>query len=161
MELPDTVLESLPHLAGSGGSALGANERVHTGTEQGERLAEVRALGVAGAEEDGVQGDEDPRPALEEDGGQEHAEPEEDLESRDDRHARGVVLLAEVANLLGKRAILLGVVGGRGSDGRDQGVACVGGNVEDGVDAVGEEGQRVLGRDEPDEGEDCNRKLGQ
>lgn len=159
VELLDTVLDALPHLAGCRWSTLGTDQRVHPGAQQGERVAEVWALREAGADEDGVQGDQDPRPALEEDGGQQQAEPEEDLESRHYRHARGVVLLAKVANLLSQSAFLLRAVGRRRRDGRDQGIAGVGGDVEDRVDAVGQESQRVLRRDEPDKGKDCSREL--
>ncbi len=163
MELPRAALDAVPNLASHGRGALGADQVVDAGLELGERALHVAALGKARAQEGGVDGDQDPRAALEENGGQQEADPEEDLEARDHRHGRIVVLLDERAN--GIRGRVLGVHrlgSGRGpsgginllgrDDSRNQGRADICGDVEDRVNAVGEEGQHVLGHEEPDQG---------
>lgn len=160
MELAGAILDAVPDLAGGGGRALGADERVDAGAELGHGALDVGALRVAGAQEDGVEDEQDPRAALEQNGRQQDAAPQQDLEGRDNRHAGVVVLLDKGANLVGQRVrrLALGrgaVGGGRGRvDGGDQVGARVRGDVEDGVDAVGEEGEGVLGGEEPDQGKD-------
>lgn len=163
MELLSTALDAVPDLPGNGGSALGADEGVDAGAELGEGVLHVGALGEAGAQEGSVEGDEDPRAALEQNGGEQQADPEEQLEARHDGHGRIIVLLDEDANLVGEGVSRLGLgrgaLDGRrglgGHEGRNDIGARVGGDVEDGVDAVGEQGEGELGREEPDEGEDC------
>ena len=118
----------------------------------------MRALGETGAEESGVEDNQDPRPALEEDGRQENAHPEGDFEGRHNRHGHVVVGLNELADSVGN-----GVAGrlgaGRstsrgldGLNGRDDVLAEVGRDVENRVDSVREHGEGVLGAEQPDQG---------
>lgn len=99
---------------------------------------------------------------MEQDGGDEEANPQGNLEAGDDRHGHVVVLLDEGANGVGDPVVLglgLGAVGswdlGGWDDRGDDGGAGVGCKVEDGVDRVGEQREEVRGREEPDEGHDC------
>lgn len=162
-ELASVVLDVVPDAAGGGGSALGTDKRVDASRELAERGLDVAALGVAGADKGRVDGEQDPRAALEQEGGEDDAEPEEDLEARHNRHGRVVVLLDKGANAVSQGAGRLGAgrraVGGTGrrrADGGQQVGAGVRGDVEDGVDAVREEGERVLGGKEPDQGHHYN-----
>lgn len=121
------------------------------------------ALTETGAQEGAVNGQQDPAPTLEEDGRQEEAGPQRNLEARDDGHRRVIVLLDEIADGVGERVRVVlrlatrrgGALGGR-DDGRDDSGASVGREVEDRVDAVGEHGDRVLGREKPDQGHHYN-----
>lgn len=119
------------------------------------------ALRVACAEESSVDGEDEPRPALEKERRQQDAEPQQDLEASDDGHRRVVVFLNECTNSVGQGAVDLGAgrvcVGSRRRrrDDGDQVGASVRGDVEDGVDSVGEQGQRVLRSQKPDESHDC------
>lgn len=167
MELPSTVLDGAPDLAGGRGGTLSSDERVDASTEGGERVLDMGALAVTRTEEDGVEADKDPRSALEENGRQKDTEPEEDLEAGDDGHGSIIVLLDKGTDLISERAVYRGSVVGRGTIGSgsvrsalgggesgDQVGASVGSNVEDREDGVGEKSQRVLGSEEPDEGHD-------
>lgn len=163
MELSHATLDRIPSRPSGRGSALGAHLVVDACLERGKRVLDVGALVEAGAQEGRVQSQEDPASALEENGGEEEADPEEDLENSNDRHGSVVVLLDKVTNDVGDRVVVdLGLCAGRstgrrshrrgGDNGRDDGGAGVGRKVEDGVDTVGEHGNGVLGRKEPDEG---------
>lgn len=164
MELLSATLDGVPDLTSCRGGALSADKGVHAGVELRERALDVGALGEAGSEEGSVDSEQDPGSSLEDDGGEENADPEEDLEGGDDRHGRIVVLLDESTNLIGERIGSLG--SGRGTrnglgsrlrsskSGNEVG-AGVGRDVEDRVDGVGNQSERVLRREEPDEGHDC------
>ena len=98
VELSGTTLDTLPDLTGDRRGALRTDQIVDLGLEQAEALLDVAALGETSADEGGVDGEQDPAAALEEDGGQEQADPEQDLETRDNQHGCIVVLLDEAAN---------------------------------------------------------------
>lgn len=161
MELLGATLDTVPDLSGDGGSTLSTDKGVDAGVELSEGVLDVSALREAGAEESSVDGQEDPRSALEDDGGEEDADPEEDLETGNNRHGRVIVLLHESTNLIGPR-VVDGLGLGRTSGGLDSGLgsndngneigASVGSDVEDGVDGVGKESKRVLGGEEPNKG---------
>lgn len=164
MELPGSLLGRLPSLARGGGSSLGSDQRVDASGELSERVLHVAALSVASTQEGSVEDNEDPRSALEEDGRQENAEPEKDLERRDNRHGSIVVLLDESTNLVsewavnhrsaaGRRTLGLGLSLGRKEGGNQVG-AGVGSNVEHRVDRVGKQSEGVLGGKEPHKGHD-------
>lgn len=91
VELPGTALDALPDLARSRGRALGSDEVIDAGLDLAERVLDVAALREARTQEGGVDGQQDPRPALEQDGGEQQTDPEEDLEAGDDRHGCIVV----------------------------------------------------------------------
>lgn len=156
-ELASAVLDIVPNAAGGGRGTLSADKRVDAGRKLAERRLDVAALGVAGAEESSVNNKQDPGAALEQDSGENNAEPERDFEGRDDRHGRIVVLLDKGPNAFGQRAVGLSAgrrpVSGCGSrhDGGKQVGASVRGDVEDGVDAVREESEGVLGGKEPNQ----------
>ena len=164
MELPGSLLGRLPSLARSRGSSLGSDQRVDTGAELGERVLDVAALGVASTEEGSVEDNQDPRSALEEDGRQQNAEPEKNLERRNNGHGSIVVLLDESTNLVSKWAVDHGSAAGRRAlglrlslgrkEGGNQVGAGVGSNVEHRVDRVGKQSEGVLGSKEPHEGHD-------
>lgn len=126
----------------------------------------MSALGVAGADKGGVDDEQDPGTSLPENGGRKHADPERQLQLADNGHGELVIALNEGADPVGQGVgfvLRLGAGGGargrgdllRRADGRDQVGAGVGGDVEDRVDGVGQQGQRVLRGEEPDEGHDC------
>lgn len=162
MELLAGLLDTLPDLSGGRGSTLSTDEGVDTSTELAERGLNMSALAVTSSEESSVQNNEDPRSALEENSGEENTSPESHLEVGDDSHRSIVVLLDESANLVSKRAVgslaarrstisSLGRRLGRKDNGDEVG-AGVGGNVEDRVDRVRDQGEGVLGREEPHKG---------
>ncbi len=95
MELSRGRLDGLPYLTGPGRGALGTDKVVEAGLELGERVLDVAALSIAGAEESGVDSEQDPRAALEENGPQNKANPQQNLEPRNDRHGAVIVLLNE------------------------------------------------------------------
>lgn len=162
MELSGTTLDAFPDLSSNRGSALSADERVNSGTGLRERVLNVAALSEAGAEERGVQSNQDPRSTLEKDGGEQKTDPEKNLESGYDRHGGVVVLLDKSPNAVGQRAAYRGLAAGRGTsriggglrgrEGWDDVGAGIGCDVEDGVDAVGKQSEGVLRREEPDKG---------
>ena len=163
MELPRGALHAVPDLASDGRGALGADEVVDAGLELGKRTLHVAALGKARAQEGSVEGNQDPRAALEEQGRQKEADPKQDLEARDHRHGRVVVLLDEGSDRIRSRVLRvldltsgLRGVAGRGDllgrhESRDQGRANICGDMEDRVDAVREESKQVLGHEEPNQ----------
>lgn len=164
IELPGSILYAIPHLTSRRGSTLGTDEVINTSLELAKRGLNVAALGVAGAQKGGIDGEQDPRPALEEDSSKHQTHPEGDLQSRHHRHGRVIVTLDEQLDALGSRVrrVLGLAIGrcaisrrnlGRRDDGGDQGRADVRSNVEDGVDAEWKEGKRVLGVEEPDQGQ--------
>lgn len=163
MELLGTTLDTVPDLSGDRGSALGTDKRLDAGVELSERVLDVGALGEASSEEGSVDGQEDPRSALEDDGREENADPEEDLEGGNNRHGRVIVLLNKSTDLIRDRVVDGGLGLGRSRGGLSSGLgsnengnevgASVGSDVEDGVDSVGEESKRVLRGEEPDKGQ--------
>lgn len=113
-----------------------------------------------------VDDQEDPAPPLEQDGAEQEAAPQSNLQSRDNGHGRVVVLLDEGANGIGDGVgVVLRLRAGRGTsgrrslggrdDGRDDGGARVGCKVEDGVDAVGQQGDWVLRGEKPHKRQNC------
>lgn len=92
------------------------------------------------------------------------AEPQSKLETGNQRHASVVVLLDEttkgVAQSGGLR-LLASWGDWRWLDSREDDGAGVGQNVEGAVDGKWEEGERVLLREEPDEGHGWEGKFGQ
>lgn len=162
MELPGTTLDAIPNLPGCRRRSLSTQLAIDPSLKCRERVLDMGALAESGAEEDGVEGKQDPAAALEKDGGTEEAGPQSDLKAGDNRHRHVVVFLDEGADGVGNPVVLglgLGAIGGGDlggrDDGGDDGGAGVGREVEDGVDGVGEQGQEVRGREEPDKGHDC------
>lgn len=165
VELPGTALDTIPNLTSRWWGSLSAELAVDPRLESGEGVLDVGALAEAGADEDGVEGEQNPAAALEEDGGDEEADPQGDLEAGDDGHGHVIVLLDKGANGVGDPVVLglgLGAIGSgdlsRRDDGGDDGGAGVGRKVEDGVDGVREQSQEVGRGEEPDEGHDCARR---
>lgn len=165
MELTGEALDGLPSLTSSRRGALSANEVVDALLKVAERVLDMAALSEAGAKEDGVDGDQDPGATNEEDDVEKNADPEEELNVGNDRHRRIVVLLNKIANRVGHRVLsVLGLGAGRSSGGRghlgrghesrDQVRAGIGSDVEDRVDGEGKHGDRILGHEEPDKGQD-------
>lgn len=140
------ALDALPDLSEGWGCGLGADEGVDAGFELLELVLDEGALGEAGAEEDGVDGEEDPGAGGEDDGGEEDAEPEDDLEEGDKAHGCVVVLLDEPPDVVGGGVGFGGglAAGGRdllrGLEGWEEVCAGVCRDVEDGVDAEGKHG---------------------
>ena len=169
VELLSATLDGVPDLSGGRGSTLSTNERVDSSVKLSERVLDVGALGETSSEEGSVQSQEDPRSALEEDGGEKNANPEEDLESGNNRHGRIIVLLHESTDLIGDRVVdcRLGLgrarsrlASGLGSnESGDEVGASVGCDMEDGVDGIRKEGKRVLGGEEPNKGHGWRSKL--
>lgn len=96
--LADDALEGSPGVAGGGRGALVGELGVDPGGQRVDGLLDEAALGNTRAEEDGVDGEQDPRALLEEERRAEHAEPETDLEEGNERHGAVIVLLDELAN---------------------------------------------------------------
>lgn len=84
--LADDALEGAPGVAGCGRGALVGELGIDAGGQRVDGLLDEAALCNAGAEEDGVDSEEDPAALLEEKCGAEDAEPEGDLEEGNERH---------------------------------------------------------------------------
>lgn len=161
VELAGSSLDTVPDLSGRRRGVLLSNSRVNSGTELADSVLHVSALRKTSTEEGSVKGQQDPRSALEQDGGQEKTGPEKDLQTRHDSHGGVVIGLHEVTNGICDRAAGLGA---RSStlDRRDSGdnvgasVSC---DVENGVDSVWQKGKGVLGSDKPDKGHGCESQL--
>lgn len=166
MESPGTSLDSIPNLSGGRWSALSPDEVIDSGLKSGKRALHVSAVVNARPQEGSVDGQQDPAPTLEQDGAKQKAAPQSNLKARNNGHRRVVVLLDEAADGVRDRVgVVLGLraggstgrgrsLGGR-DDSRDDGGARVGCEVEDGVDAVGQQGDWVLRGQEPHERQDC------
>lgn len=100
MELPGSLLGTVPDLSGSWGCSLGTDEVVDPGAKVRKRSLDVSALSVTGTQEAGVENEQNPRSALEEKSGEHNPDPEEDLEARYDRHGGVIVFLDEGSNLV-------------------------------------------------------------
>ena len=149
MELARSSLNTVPDGSSSWRGALGADHRVYAEFQGAEGVLHVGALGEAGSEESRVQAEQDPRAALEEHGRKKDADPEEDLEARDDGHGGVVVGLDEGADSFRER-VWLRLGARRGGlwwlDGGDDVAAKVGRHVKDGVDSVGQQRKGILRR---------------
>lgn len=132
--LADNVLEGAPALADRWGNALVGELGVKTGSQLGDGTLDKGALGEAGAEEDGVDRDEDPGALLEEESRTEDSEPQSNLEDGNQSHAAIIVVLDELANhVRGSRSLGLGTGCGcsrRRLDGGEQVRARIGSDVE-------------------------------
>ena len=153
MRLSRRALGRLPHPPRRGRDILPLRDRIPALAHLAQHALHEGALRDAGAQEDGVDDDEDPGALLEEDGGEEQAEPEGDFQAGDDGHAGVVVVFDEAADALAQGAgfgFLAGGGGRWGLDGREEDAAGVGCHVEDAVDGEGEEGEGGLAGEEPD-----------
>jgi len=166
IELASCRLDIIPDLASLGRGALGADEVVDAGLKKGKGILDMNALGEAGAQERSVYSEKDPGAALEQDHAEDQAQPQHDLEVRNHRHGRVIVLLDKYAN--GLRSGVLSVLrlrvrrgAGRSVDplrrdeGGDEVRPDVCRNMENRVDAVRKEGQGILGHEQPNQGKDC------
>lgn len=137
---------------------------VSAGSQLTNGLLDKGALGIAGAEERKVDNQQDPASLGESQSGEDQAEKQGDLEGSDNTHASIVVLLDEATNGLGERVLLAGGLGvggagrgrtsstlGRRLESGDQVHATVGSDMEDGVDAEGQESEDQLAGVEPDQ----------
>ncbi len=157
VELARSVLDTVPDLTGRGGSALGTDKRIDVGLQLTKGILHMGALAKAGTHEGGVEREQNPGSALEEDGSQEQTDPQEDLESGHDGHRHIVVGLDKVSNSLGDGVYLLGTRRAACRDwlgrlnGGDQVGTSVGRDVEDRVNSVREQSKGVLGRQKPNQ----------
>ena len=71
MELSSAVLDAIPDLTSCWGCPLSTDKIVDARLKLGERVLNMCALGEAGPEESGVDSQQDPGTALEEDGAKE------------------------------------------------------------------------------------------
>lgn len=158
--LANDVLEGLPTLANSRRGALVGDLCIDASGHLADGALDEAALRKAGSEENGVDRNENPRALLEKKGRSEDAEPEEDFKDGNESHAGIVILLHKLANGIRQtrclwlcstscaRSLLLALDGGQ------EVCSSVGGNVEDGVDCKGQDSERNLAREEPNEGHD-------
>lgn len=94
-ELSTDVLDVIPDLSCSWGSALGTNQRIDAGTQLRHGVLDVGALRVTSSEEGSVHSNQDPRATLEENGRKQDADPEKDLQCRNNGHGGIIVLFNE------------------------------------------------------------------
>lgn len=164
VELPGPDLDAIVDLADSGRGTLSTHQVVTPRLQQRKRVLDVAALGETSPEEGRVDGEQDPRAALEDDGAQEDADPEEDFEAGDNRHGSIVVLLDKSSDRVRHGVLRVhGLAGGRGAtrggfnlgwgnNGRNHIGSRVCRDVEDRVDAIGKHREGILGQDEPNNG---------
>lgn len=154
-------LDSLPSLTHNWRCALIRHHGIRTRSALTDGALHKAALAVPRSEKDGVDGQQDPAALGEGNSGEHDTEPEQDLKTGDKSHGSIVVLFDESANVIGERRRFRGWPASRGStsstrllgrsDGGDEVGTGVSGDVEDGVDHKGQQGQRHLARKEPHE----------
>jgi hypothetical protein len=158
MSLFDEALDRVPCLPGDWWCGLIGQRGINFRGQVLHALLHKGALSVTGAEESGIQDNEDPCTLLEENCGEEDAEPKGDFEEGDESHGAIIVVFDKFANGVAEAGSLW--FGTRGSGGclwldRGQQVrACVSQDVEDGVDGEGEDGEGNLAVEEPCKGND-------
>jgi len=155
--LLDTTLDSGPSLTDSWWHVLSVGDGVTTSAELVDGTLDESALVEAGAEEDGVDDDEDPSSLLEKNGGAEKTEPEDNFKNGDNSHAEIVVVLDKVTDSVAesrRRWLLAGLSGWLRLESWDQVGAGVGRNVEDGVDCEWQDSKGGLLGEQPDESHD-------
>ena len=149
------ILRLSPSRADGRRDVLTVRQSVTTGSDMANHALNKCALADAGAQESGVQGENDPAAAGEEDGRTHKAEPQRKLEAGNERHAGVIVVLDEAADGVG-HAGSLGFLTRRsrwrGADSGKKNAAGVGQDVEDAVDSVWKESKRILARKEPEKG---------
>lgn len=162
VEFSGGTLNGIPDLSGNWWSRLGTNKAVDSGLQLPELSLNEAALSESSTEESSVNGDQDPRSPGEEDRGKEDSGPKEDLKDGDKTHGGIIIFLDEPSNHISVGVwceCRLGSWRGTSSSGllrwlegwKEIG-SGVGRNVENGVDSEWEHGERVLRREEPDEG---------
>lgn len=168
MELSSRRLDTLPDSPGRRRDTLVAHERIDTRGQVRDLTLHKAALRESRSQESRVQHQQNPATLREDNSGHEQTDPQGDLEDRNKAHGQVVVLLDELSNAFGEGAVLVGGLAGwgRGRSGLlrrlergDQVRARVGCDVEDGVNAEGEHGEGVLGKEEPDESHSCETTL--
>ena len=155
--LLDTALDGLPSLTDSWWHVLSVGNSITTSAELVDGTLDKGALVEASAEEDGVDDDEDPSTLLEEDGGAEQTEPQDDLKDGHNSHAEVVVVLDKVTNGVaeGRRGRLLAWLSGwLRLESWDQVGASVSRNVEDRIDGEWQDRKSGLLGEQPDKGHD-------
>ena len=143
---------------------MAIRQGVSTGAQMLDHALNETALADTGTEESGVQGQDDPAAASEDDGGAQHAEPQGQLEASDERHAGIVVFLDEAADGISHTG-RLGLLTSRGrwrrtNGGQDEATGVCQ-DVKDAIDGVWEESKWILSSKEPHEGHCCASQLGQ
>lgn len=108
MELSGAALDTIPDLSRDRGCTLSANKVVDAGFDLGERVLDVAALSETCTEESSIDCNQEPRPTLEQDGRDQKADPEEDLEAGHDRHGHVVVGLDKATNSVGEWVLGVG-----------------------------------------------------
>lgn len=81
MELPGTSLDAIPNLPGGRWSSLSPHEVIDSGLKSSEGALHVGAVVNARPQENRVDDQEDPAPALEQDGAEKEATPQCNLKS--------------------------------------------------------------------------------
>lgn len=155
MNLLQDILDCLPGLLGNWWHILPVGESITTSTNLLDGTLDKGTLGNAGTEEDGVKSQENPAALDEDDCGTEKTEPQSELEPSNQRHAGVIVLLDKSAKGVTKtrRGRLLASWGGWWRrDCWKQDGAGVGQDVESAVNGEWQQSERVLLRNEPNEG---------
>jgi len=156
--LLEDVLGGLPTRADRRWDVLTVGVLVTAGGDLLDHALDESALADAGAQEHGVEHEDDPASLGEDDRREQNAEPKCELETGDEGHAGVVVFADELGDGLAQGAgsgLLAGSAGGWcGCDGGKEDAAGVGEDVEDAVDGIWSEGEDVLAVEEPDEGHD-------
>lgn len=134
---------------------------IDPGRRMGDHGLDERALCVPRAEEPEVDDEQQPASAAKSQGGENQSDQQRELQGGNHGHAGVVVCLDETADLICQGG---GFGGGRSAGGRgwtcirgglesrDQVRAGVCGDVEEGVDGEGEQGEEQLARAQPDKG---------
>jgi len=163
----DDTLECTPSISDTGWDPLIGKETIEESLHVGNSGSHELGLGVADADENGVDNQENPA-VRENQGSEEDASPESEFEAGDQVHASVIVLLDEAANSLGQWwlwALAERSVGWDSSSGGgsswwwwhkswEEVGAEVGEEVESRVDGVWEESVEDGLGEEPDKGED-------
>lgn len=137
----DTTLDLLPNVANSRRDVCVAELSISPGGELGDGVLHEVALGVADTEENSVDDEKNPGTLGKGNSRAKNAEKEYNLKSCNKHHARVIVFLDETTNGVRNSTGLRVGTGSLGLKGREEVGACVGSNVEDGIDGKWENGK--------------------
>ena len=150
-DLSSHSLNRFPRLSRHRGRTLIRDQRIPPLHHLPYRSLHKTALTVPTPQENGIHDQQDPASLCENDGGEEDAEPEEDLKRGNEHHAGVVVFFHESADCLCQGGGFIAAPGGGGIEGWENIGASIGRNMEDRIDHERKEGEGNLAGEEPEE----------
>lgn len=160
VDLLKNSLGGVPRLTGGWRYVLALSKGITTSTELLNHALHERALADTGAQEDGVEDENDPAALSKDDGGSENAEPEGELETGDYGHAGVIVVLDEATNGVcnaGSWGLLACWNSWRRLNDWEKDATSICQDVEDAVNGVWQHCEWVLLGEEPQKSHSCKK----